>query len=355
MVQYFNEVEKKLDELIKMYTSYSIYKRDGRDFSQNVQNEADRIGIKPGKESIQFVNKHDEYVRCRIIDMESDTEKIELHEEISEKEYPTIKDLNFECATIGSDETGAGEIFKPMVVAAVRLDNREQVESCIKLGVTDSKNYNSNHERVYKIAEAVTGIGRYDWHQIKDKGLIVTDFYAIKIITNDELNTKCELSGELTKCDGAKEDLLMQAHKEVLNALYCKGAKNVSIVVDDFTNETKRTNKNELRGILEKQLSGADVYLTTKGDGKIISVALASMISYYISYLGCEAAKEEFIRLCGKKNCKFPNGASLNEQAKIGEISFLDCVENISAEEFEKFMRTYAKRYYANVVKLMNN
>lgn len=284
-------------------------------------------------------NLHKEFMKYRIKDMELDSEEIEGHG----SNTPSLAEINFRPQIIGSDETGKSEMFKPMVVAATYIKDEEALRKCIKLGVYDSKEIGA---KTNVIGRAVTGIESWEdeimQEAIKEKTVIVSDFAAIRIITNEELNEACRdtYKGQDAKIDGVEEQLLKKAHREVLCALYEKHQDAV-VVIDDFTDGRGVA---EVKNALAKHgISKEKIYMTTKGDAKIIAVGLASDISYYISDLGTAYAEKmlekEYTTVCGTKLLTgSPATKVVNEFLK-----------KIKDDRKEEFLDKFTKRYYANV------
>ena len=282
---------------------------------------------------------HKEYCRYRELDMKLDTEIIEG----TGSNPPSLAEINFRPDVIGSDETGKSEMFKPMVVAATYIENIDSLRKCIELGVYDSKEIGT---KTNVIGRAVTGIESWEDEliqtAIKDRKVIVNDFSAIRIITNEELNEACRdtYKGQEVKIDGVEEHLLKKAHQEVLCALYEKHPGSV-VVIDDFTDGRGIVGVKE--DLENYGIPKDNIYLTTKGDAKVTAVGLASDISYYISDLGVDYAakmlKNEYAAVSGTE---LLTGSPAAKTVK-------EFLGKIKDDRKEEFLDKFTKRYYANV------
>lgn len=301
--------------------------------------------------TIQFKSRPlNDYVDCRRAVMDADSERVEG------VGTPTLADINMKYQTIGSDETGKGEIFKPFVMVATYMNAEDDVMKYIELAVNDSKEVNKrNPYLIEKIGKAVTGIEK--WEDIEDKvsskEVIGNGMFAIRVVSNEEYNIACEeaikqarkenANLSIKKCiDGVQKQLQNEAHFQVLSDLYEKHTGSI-IVVDDYTDGRVDKFKDELS--VEHNIPRKDIYLTTKCDAKVIAVALSSIIAYYISSLGLKYVEAEFekYRKDDVKEYSIPSGAAIGQE-------FVNMIKPI---ELETFMNKYAKRYYDNVVKIM--
>lgn len=377
MIKNYEDVNEKqfIDELKKENgIAFSIRSRNTRKIYKDVVNNASKECL--NDKSVRFykdkdteevntitfpIKKHGVYFKYRKMDMENDYEPV--HGEGTNT--PTMKELNFSKSVIGSDETGASEIFKPIVVAAAYVENEKQVEKWINMGISDSKDFPNRNKKgevgvqpntkLMKIGERVTGLST--WNDVlkymnEDK-LIVSDFFAIRIITNEEYNKTCEdvalkENRPIVTRTGIKEKLLKNAHAEVLSVLKEK-SKDAVVVIDDFTDEVNQIKKEgqseeekDFRVILDKAMPNTDIYLTTKGDAKIMAIALGSVISSYVSQLGIMAAEREFQDKLGID--EIPHGAFAEKNDKF--INNLQALSKEKLNNLKPLMEMYAKIYY---------
>lgn len=362
--------ESRVENVINKMDSksvFSIWGRESRDLPYELTNTIKELYTDKLDKSIYLCDDHvsfglpyhDEYCKFRWMNMILDDEQVEPGK-------PTMRVLNFTKSVIGSDETGNAETFKPIVVVAACVENVEQLEKCIQLGVSDSKDFKKKKNQITNVVEEITGITT--WEEVLDAtkeldengnevhtSIIKNDFCAIRVITNAEFNKECrdialEENRPYITSVGVKERVLKKAHAEVLAALKEDKADAI-IVVDDFTDEIKKESqigeaelKHNLRKIIEsnvKNIPNGELYLTTKADSKIMAVALASMISSHISKLGLDAAEKMFREKILDVNIE--HGAGLPE-------SFLDSLKTINETEkmndMKIFMENNAKLYY---------
>jgi len=168
----------------------------------------------------------------------------------------STKETNYDFI-IGSDETGKGEWYGPLVVVAVALKSSSIIEYRLR-GVTDSKKLDI--KTIMKIAENV--IKRQDlvFHKIVLRPAKYNDLYLKFLKENKNLN-----------------DLMAWAHsaviKEVLNKLNYKDL-NLKIIIDKF--DYKKT-ENRLKNLPSKRLR---IIQKSKGESET-PVALASIIAKY--------------------------------------------------------------------------
>ncbi len=148
---------------------------------------------------------------------------------------------------IGSDETGKGDIFGPLIVCAFYCAENDK-DKLVNAGVKDSKDLSK-----FQIGE----IARYLINEFKDK-------YSLVIITPEKYNSLYERFKNLNK-------LLNWAHSKALSnlsAIYpCK-----NIIVDKFSNEAIK--------ITNGEFSDFNIVQTHKAE-RYPGVAAASIIARY--------------------------------------------------------------------------
>jgi len=155
---------------------------------------------------------------------------------------------------MGSDETGKGEWFGPLVVTATALTPEDIIE-LRKLGVRDSKTIKK--DELMKLAEK----------------LFKMDFPRFTITLLPEKYNQMYMDFE--KEGKSLNDMLAWAHSAVIKAMlkYVK-AKNAKVVIDKFDFE-----KTEFR--LEKvDRTNVEIIQKSKGESEI-PVAAASIIAKY--------------------------------------------------------------------------
>jgi len=185
-------------------------------------------------------------------DLESSINKRDIDSELAEKEAKKKeeeKDYRFiNVPTIGSDETGTGDFFGPVVVVAAFV-GKEHMNLLYDLGVKDSKKIKD--DKILEIAPRM----------MKEIP------YASYILSNKEYNDKP------TNMNKIKAIL----HNKVLIDMVKKGFEYKYIVVDQFCHP--RNYFTYLKDVSEKVTK---ITFTTKAEDKCLSVAAASIISRYI-------------------------------------------------------------------------
>lgn len=171
--------------------------------------------------------------------------------EKKEKNKKDEEDFFLNTSTIGSDETGCGDFFGPVVVCATYV-SKENIAFLKELGVKDSKKITDD-----KIKELVPQI-------IKRIPYVC---YTLKNTTYND-NFK-DINMVKLKCI---------LHNKVLCSLVEKyNPSYTHAVVDQFVNEKKYY---EYLNNVPKRLTNISFY--TKGESKCMAVAAASMIARYI-------------------------------------------------------------------------
>jgi len=169
------------------------------------------------------------------------------------KDTPKKEDnkLFFNCSTIGSDETGCGDFFGPVVVAATYV-SKENIDYLRDLGVKDSKKITDD-----KIIEIVPK-------------MIQKIPYVCTILDNKTFNNNYkDINMVKLKCI---------LHNKTLCSLVEKYKPEYKVaVIDQFVNSKKYY---EYLKDAKTKLNNIAFY--TKGESKCMAVAAASMIARYI-------------------------------------------------------------------------
>ena len=187
-----------------------------------------------------------------------------------------------ELSVIGSDETGTGDFFGPVTVAAcyVRAD---QIELVRELGVKDSKQLTDDLMRRIApdlqatLVHSVLTLGNVKYNDIQEQG-------------NSQGKIKALLHN--------------QALKHVLRKM--NGEKPDYILIDQFAE--RGVYYNYLK--VEPEIIRENVLLATKAEGLHLSVAAASIIAR-VAFL------EEMDRLSAQAGMTLPKGAG----PKVDEIA----------------------------------
>ncbi|WP_438319136.1 ribonuclease HIII [Sporosarcina sp. FA9] len=210
-------------------------------------------------------------------------------------------------SVIGSDETGTGDFFGPVTVAACFV-RANQIDLIKELGVKDSKQLNDDLMR--KIAP----------------DLQATLIYSVLTLKNDKYNNVQEKGWSQGKI---KALLHNQALKHVLTKM--DNEKPDYILIDQFAE----------RGIYynhikeEQEIIRENVLFSTKAEGLHVAVAAASIIAR-VAFL------EEMDNLSKTAGMTLPKGAG----AKVDEIA-----ARILLKDGEAKLKSLTKWHFANAKK----
>ena len=215
-------------------------------------------------------------------------------------------------AWIGTDESGKGDYFGPLVVAAVYVDP-EFLENFSDLGIADGKTL--SNRRIRSIAELM----RSDYEQ---------HIFVVKKIPT-EYNS---LYDTLRKRGQNLNHLLASLHAEAIHTLANRvDAKHV--LVDKFAKNDLITGQLIQRGVVSMPL-GLEIREITKAE-RDIAVAAASIIARDAFLTGMDTLSERYeIRLprgayqvveAGKEFVKMHGTKALGEVAKL-HFSLTDAV-----------------------------
>lgn len=210
-------------------------------------------------------------------------------------------------SVIGSDETGTGDYFGPITVAAVYVP-KDKIELITELGVKDSKMLNDCIMR--KIAPDIMSVCTY----------------SILTLRNDKYNT---LQGKGYSQGKIKALLHNQAIKHVLSKM--DPEKPDYILIDQFAERSIYYNhiKNEKEIVREK------VLFSTKAEQLHIAVAAASILARY-------AFLKEMDRLSEIVGFDLQKGAS----GKVDEMA-----ARIWLEQGQDTLKSITKWHFANTEK----
>ena len=232
---------------------------------------------------------------------------IDLNKKDKKDKKETKKEDNifFNTDTIGSDETGCGDFFGPVVVAATYV-SKENIEYMRSLGVKDSKTITD--DKIKEIApEIIKNIPNICF--ILDNATYNKNFKSINMV-----KLKCIL------------------HNKVLCSLVEKYNPNYKYaIVDQFVNGKKYY---EYLEDSPKVLKNISFY--TKGESKSMAVAAASIIARYVFL-------REMNRLEKEYGYSLPKGA--------GEIVD-NQLQKIINEKGDNYLYNIAKLNFKNYTKL---
>lgn len=224
-------------------------------------------------------------------------------EKKAKKEDKPNKDAFYE-PSIGSDESGSGDYFGPLCVAAVYVSANDK-EFLSKFPIKDSKQMEDS-----TILETVPEI-------------IKRIPYSLMVLQNGQYNQMIDKGYNL---NALKAYLHAQAHKKISEKVGKKGP----IVVDQFVQPTKYYEYlKDIEDVPQVQT------FMTKAEDHYISVALASMIARY-------AFLNHLTKLSKVLKLKLQKGASpmVDEQAA-----------HIIKTHGERQLKEVAKVHFANTLK----
>lgn len=203
-------------------------------------------------------------------------------------------------SSIGSDETGCGDFFGPIVVVATYVPSNK-IKELENIGIKDSKKITD--EQILKIAPQI----------------MKTTPYTFYVLCNKDFNNLMDKKYNMVQIKAI-------LHNKVLMDLIKKYNPDYKYpVIDQFVNEKKYYSylKDD-----ETTLKGIKFY--TKGESKCMSIAAASVIARYIFI----NEMDKLSKLTGF-NLHFGAGCQVDEQIKeiiskkgkdylykIGKISF---------------------------------
>lgn len=210
-------------------------------------------------------------------------------------------------SVLGSDETGTGDFFGPVTVAAcfVRAD---QVELVRELGVKDSKLLTDDLMRTIA------------------PDLQASLVYSVLTLKNERYN---EVQAKGWSQGKIKALLHNQALKHVLRKM--DGEKPDHILIDQFAERGIYYNHIKL----EKEIIRQDVLFSTKAEGLHVSVAAASIIAR-VAFL------EEMDRMSSTAGMTLPKGAG----PKVDEVA-----AKILLKSGEDTLKSLTKWHFANAGK----
>ncbi|WP_313891641.1 ribonuclease HIII [Psychrobacillus sp.] len=212
-------------------------------------------------------------------------------------------------SVIGSDETGTGDYFGPITVAACFV-REDQIELVKELGVKDSKMLTDDSMRIMA------------------PELMATLTHSVLILKNEKYN---DIQGRGSSQGKIKALMHNQALKHVLKKMVPE--KPAYILIDQFAE--RGIYYNHIKA--EKEIIKENVLFSTKAEQIHVSVAAASIIARY-------AFLKEMDRLSNIANTTIPKGAS----AKVDEIA-----AKIYLKHGETFLKSITKWHFANTQKAM--
>ena len=232
-------------------------------------------------------------------DLESHYNNRDIDSELKKKEEKEDDKTYYYYDAIGSDEVGTGDYFGPIIVTATLVDKstRKLLED---LKIMDSKKMTDDKIRrcapilMNKLPYATFTLSNTKYNEMSSKGFNMNKIKAI-------------------------------LHNRVLFELSNKGIPYHKIIVDQFTTPRSYFSYLKQENIEDKVTK---ITFLTKGEGKHLSVAAASVISRY-RFL------QEMDKLSEKYKVDIPKGAS----PKVDSVA-------------KKILDTYGKNELSKIVKL---
>ncbi len=216
-------------------------------------------------------------------------------------------EIDYYYSSIGSDETGKGDLFGPIVVCAAYLP-KLHIDYLIKLGIKDSKTLSDS--KVKEIA----------------KQLIPIIPHSVIILPNNKYNDLVDKGYNINK-------MLAHMHNRAIFNVIRKIKQTPEVILDQFTDE-----KHYFRYLNDTDKIYRKVTFLTKAESKYASVAIASIIARHVFLEKIEDLKKA-------TNYNICKGAS----KQVDEV-----LQRIICEQDEDFIRQIAKLNFNNIRKLKN-
>ncbi len=220
------------------------------------------------------------------------------------KKKQIINTKVYNSNSIGSDETGTGDYFGPIVVSAAYV-TKDDIPFLEKLGVKDSKKMTDEH--ILKIVPEI------------QKRIP----YSSMILKNEDYNKKHNENMNMNKIKAI-------LHNKVLLSLTKKYKEYDYVVVDQFAESYSY-----YRYLKEATEIQRNITFITHAEDQCLSVAVGAIISRYILI-------QQFDSLSKKLGINIPKGAGENvdkvgaEIVKKYGIQILDKIAKISFKNTEK-------------------
>lgn len=295
--------QDELNQLITVYQSYKVERNaPGVIFAAKLPNVTITL-YKSGKALFQGADAHTEASRW--------SSTIQIEESLSKKAPVTKGDTlpsNLStCSIIGSDETGTGDYFGPMTVAAVYVE-QGQIELLRELGVKDSKILTD--EKMVEIAPQIKAVCHH----------------SILVLRNEKYNTVQQKAWSQGKI---KALLHNQAILHVLQKIH--PTQPDYILIDQFAERDIY-----YRHIAkEKEIVRDRVLFSTKAEQLHIAVAAASILAR-VAFI------KEMNQISEAIGIEIPKGAS----KKVDEIA-----AHILLTKGEDTLKNITKWHFANTEK----
>jgi ribonuclease HIII len=212
-----------------------------------------------------------------------------------------------QLSVLGSDETGTGDYFGPVTVAAVYVP-KDKIKLLNELGVKDSKMLTD--EKMVEMAPDI----------------MAACMYSILTLRNDKYN---EIQGKGYSQGKIKAMLHNQALKHVLKKI--EPEKPDYVLIDQFAQ--RETYYKHIQN--QKEIVRENVLFSTKAEQLHVAVAAASILARY-------AFLTEMDKLSGKAGVHLQKGAS-------GIVDKM--AAQIWVKQGEEFLHSISKWHFANTEK----
>ena len=244
--------------------------------------------------------------------------------------------------SIGSDETGKGEIFRSLIVTAAFV-KADVVEELRELGIKDSKAYHGNAEKLAKLGSAITGVlpsDDLDWAEVEDGLVTRTD--GVIAVTVLLPNKNLEI---IHTADYNQDNIMCDWHKiaitKLQKVLVEAGESYEYIVIDDFLagmRTGKRGGKFEnLMSAIHQAPGAYECHMEMRADADYMAVSAASIISTYIEQKYLEHLSEVLLAQYGV-DASVPDGP-ISKPVR-------DFLKLLKAEGADDFFLQYGKTSY---------
>lgn len=213
-------------------------------------------------------------------------------------------------SVIGSDEVGAGAYFGPLTTAAVYVP-AERIDWVKRLGIADSKNMTDAQikevapQLIQHLAHHVINLGPHKYNQLQAAG---TNIVAMKALSHNFVLTAVQEKIAPEQADAMLIDQFVQASTYFR---YLKKGK-------------------------QEQIAQQHVYFATKGEGKHVAVAAASVLARYVEL---------------QEMTKLGQAAGLNTALPIGAGKQADQVAATLVQKGYD-LEDFAKVHFANTAKV---
>lgn len=304
VLQLSSEQQRKV---ISLYESYRVERRaPGVTFAAKLPDVAITV-YKSGKVMFQGSGSSREASKFGELSVESAYKKKQASSGSLKTKGDTLPENFAQMSVLGSDETGTGDYFGPITVAAVYIPSNK-IELIQELGVKDSKMLTD--AKMLEIAPAIKA----------------ACIHSILTLRNDKYN---EIQGKGYSQGKIKALLHNQALKHVLYKMAPE--KPEYILIDQFAE--RNTYYKHIQS--QKEIVKENVLFSTKAEQLHVAVAAASILARY-------AFLSEMDKLSNKAGVKLQKGAS-------GIVDKM--AAQIWLKHGEEFLRSISKWHFANTEK----